>query len=158
MLARGVGVLGPCLPVTTTVIVSVVRGAPSSRGPATIAVTSTPVVASVISTALHVAEAAEPCGDGVQTGPLAGVVADASGGGREGLDGVICAEACLVGGGRGLLDLGRDAGAVGVVEGPAADGAGGQELGVGERGDGGYGLLYLRCEGVFVSEAGAGRR
>lgn len=74
-------------PVATAAIVSVVHGAPSSRGPAIIAVASAPVVApvvpaaSVIPTALDVAEAAEPCGDGVQTGTLARVVADASGGG-----------------------------------------------------------------------------
>lgn len=70
----------------------------------------------------------------------------------------MCAEACLVDGGRSRLDLGRDAGAVGVVEGTAADGAGGQGVGVGERGDGGYGWLSLRCEGSLLVRPEGGRR
>ena len=69
----------------------------------------------------------------------AGIVADACARGAKGRHAGVGAEAGGVGGGLAGVDGRGHAGAVGVVEGDAGGGARGEDVGVGEGGDGGDG-------------------
>lgn len=105
-------------------------------------VSAVPIVSAVVPIVLlDAANVAEPRRNRIQARAVADIVADTGRRGGEGLDLIIAAETRCVDRVLGFVDDGRDTAAVCVVEGTAARCAGGQELVVGEGGDGGYRLL-----------------
>jgi hypothetical protein len=117
------------------------------------AVAASVVAAIVVRLFLDATNALEPVLNGSEAVGLASLIAYAGGGGREGGDCAMGAEAGRVSRGLAHGDDGRHAGAVGVVERTAERGAGRELFGVGEGRDGGDGV---GCNVGLESRPGCG--